>query len=82
MTFVDKNLEAEEVGAETLTDQSKWEHRHIINVVWSRRVGHVVDTMLIGDTSADNCEHYFIDSTLIEMIRASPHNSRAMKSQV
>ena len=79
MAFVDKNPEADEVDAEILEDESLWEHRRIINIVWSRRVGHVVDTVLIGDETGDNNEQYFIDQTLIEMIRASPHNTCRMK---
>ena len=80
MVFVDKNPEADEADAEILEDESQWEHRRIINIVWSRRKGYVADTMLIGDTSEDTCERYYIDNTLIEMIRASPHNTRRMKS--
>ena len=82
MVFVDKNPEADEADAEILEDASLWEHRRVINIVWSRRLGYVADTMLIGDTSDDNCERYIIDTTLIEMIRASPHNTRRMKSML
>ena len=82
MAFVDKNPEADEADAEILEDASLWEHRRVINIVWSRRLGYVADTMLIGDTSDDNCERYIIDTTLIEMIRASPHNTRRMKSML
>ena len=81
MAFVDKNPEEDDVDAVPLADESKWEHRRIQNVVWSRRVGHVVGTTIVGDESGDT-EPYYIDETLIQMIRASPYNSRQMKSKV
>ena len=66
-----------------LADPSKWEHRKIQNVVWARRQGHVVDTVIIDhDDDGETTEDYVIDETLMQMIRASPHNTRQIKSKV
>ena len=81
MAFVDKNPEEDSENAPPLADESKWEHRRIVNVVWARRVGHVVGTCIIGDDSGDT-ENYFIDVTMLQMIRASPYNSRQIKSKL
>ena len=82
MCFVDKNPEEPSGGAEPLEDTSKWEHRIIQNVVWSRHTGHVVDTVLINGSDGDDSETYFIDEVLLQMIRDSPHNQRRIKSKI
>lgn len=82
MCFVDKNPEEPSGGAEPLEDTSKWEHRIIQNVVWSRRTGHVVDTVLINGSDGDDSKTYFIDEVLLQMIRDSPHNQRQIKRKI
>ena len=81
MCFVDKNPEEVDPDVPPLADPSKWEHRQIINVVWARYSGHVVDTVIIGDDSGDH-ETYIIDEVLLQMIRASPNNTRQIKSVI
>ena len=81
MSFVNRNPESDDPDAPPLPDQSKWEHRRIQNVVWSRRIGWVVDTVIIGDDSGDS-QTYFIDALLHRMIRDSPANSRQIKSKI
>jgi len=81
MAFVDKNPEEDDPDAEPLPDPTKWEHRRIQNVVWGRRAGWVVDTVIIGDDSGDT-ETYYIDSFLLRMIRDSTANSRRIKSKI
>ena len=82
MCFVDKNPEEDDPDAPPLADPSKWEHRQIQNVVWSRRQGHVVETVIIDDDDDDESESYVIDEILMQMIRGSPHNTRQIKSKV
>ena len=79
MAFVDKNPEADDEDA--LEDQTKWEHRHIQNVVWGRRVGWTVESVIIGDDSGA-VETYVIDKLLLRMIRESPNNTRQIKSKI
>ena len=81
MCFVDKNPEEPDPNVPPLADPSKWEHRQIINVVWARYSGHVVDTVIIDDDSGDR-ETYVIDEVLMQMIRASPNNTRQIKSVI
>lgn len=81
MTFLDKNPEDDEDG--DLEDETLWEHRHIQNVVWSRRIGWVVESVIIGAEGEDKCvETYNINEELLKMIRESPNNSRKIKSKI
>ena len=57
----------------------------IQNVVWARRKGHVVETVIIPtgddeDPDQGTVETYEINTGLLDMIRASPHNNRQMQS--
>ena len=81
MTFVDKNPDADDEDAPPLEDQSKWEHHHIQNIVWGRRVGWTVESVIIGDDSGV-VETYVIDKLLLRMIRESPNNTRQIKSKI
>ena len=81
MTFVDKNPEADDEDAPPLQDESKWEHRRIQNVVWGRRCGWTVKSVIIDDDSGD-IETYVIDALLLQMIRDSPSNSRQIRSKI
>ena len=82
MSLVDKNpSEEDDTDVPPLADPTKWEHRRIQNVVWGRRVGWVVDTVIIGDDSGDT-ETYYIDEFLLRMIRDSTANSRRIKSKI
>ncbi len=80
--FVDKNPEDPDADAGPLEDPSKWEHRQIINIEWSRYLGHVVDTVIIDHDQDEGSEPYTIDECMLEMIRASPHNTRQIKSKI
>ena len=82
MCFVDKNPEDPSADAEPLEDPSKWEHRQIQNISWSRYLTHVVDTVIIDHDDDEPVEPYTIDECMMEMIRASPHNTRQIKSKV
>ena len=83
MCFLDKDPEDD--GGDT-SDESVWEHRVIQNVVWGRRLGHVVDTVIIStnDDPPDQvtAQTYQINAALLSMIRDSPHNTRRIKSQI
>ena len=81
MTFVDKNPDADDEDAPPLEDETKWEHRLVQNIVWGRRVGWTVESVIIDDTSGV-VETYVIDNLLLRMIRDSPHNTRQIKSLV
>ena len=81
MTFVDKNPDADDEDVPPLEDETKWEHRRIQNIVWARRLGWTVESVIIGDTSGV-VETYVIDTLLLRMIRESPHNTRQIKSLV
>ena len=82
MNFVDRNPN----GAPDdppLEDESQWEHRVVTNVRWWRRHGYAVASSIRGATVADQShEMYFINESLLEMIRLSPYNTKAMASQV
>ena len=78
MAFVDKNPEADDEDAPPLEDQTKWEHRHIQNVVC---VDWTVESVIIGDDSGA-VETYVIDKLLLRMIRESPNNTRQIKSKI
>ena len=80
MCFVDKNPDGD-AEDEPLEDESLWEHRVIRNIVWSRNRGWVVDIALYGEPETQSFETYEINISLIEMIRASPHNTRTMISE-
>ena len=56
MCFVDKNPEDPDADAGPLEDPSKWEHRQIINIEWSRYLGHVVDTVIIDHDQDEGSE--------------------------
>ena len=73
--FVDKNPCGAESDDEA-SDEGEWEHRVIKNIVWWRRNGYAVETCL-KDSPVDSqsIERYIINDTLIDMIRASPHNT-------
>ena len=81
MTFVDKNPDADDEDAPPLEGQIKWEHRHIQNIVWGRRVGWTVESIIIGDDSGV-VETCVIDNLLLHMMCESPHNARRIKSLV
>ena len=81
MKFVDKNPEGD-AEDDDLTDESCWEHRVIKNIVWWRLHGYSVETHLYGDPESQSIEKYLINSTLHNMIRDSPHNTRPICSQV
>ena len=82
MCFVDKNPEEPDPDVPPLADPSRWEHRQIVNVVWARRLGHVVDSQIINDDGRGESETYVIDEVLLKMIRDSPHNTRKIKSKI
>ena len=81
MTFVDKNPDVDDEDAPPLEGETKWEHHLIQNIVWARRLGWTVESVIIGDTSGV-VETYVIDTLLLRMIRESPHNTRQIKSLV
>ena len=64
-----------------MEDESQWEHRVVRNIVWSRNRGWVIDSALYGEPETQSFETYEINVSLIEMIRASPHNTRTMTSR-
>ena len=83
MCFLDKNPEDDPTV--DLDDESNWEHRMIQNVVWARRKGYVVETVIIPtgddeDPDQGTVETYEINTGLLDMIRASPNNTRQMQS--
>ena len=86
MCFLDKNPEDEDEDDFDVDDEANWEHRVIQNVVWSRRKGYVVETVIMPTDSeeADQAtkETYKININLLKMIRLSPHNTRRIKSQM
>ena len=80
MNFVDKNPFG---GPDdpVLEDEEEWEHRVITNVVWYRHKGFSVLTSMRGPPSPDQeHEKYFINESLLQMIRDSPHNTKVMAS--
>ena len=80
MKFLDKNPEGD-AEDDDLSDD-RWEHRVIKNIVWWKRKGYSVETHLYGDPETQSIDTYLINSTLHDMIRDSPHNTRPMSSQV
>ena len=80
MCFVDKNPDGD-AEDEPLEDESQWEHRVVRNIVWSRNRGWVIDSALYGEPETQSFETYEINVSLIEMMRASPHNTRTMTSR-
>ena len=80
MKFLDKNPEGD-AEDDDLSDD-RWEHRVIKNIVWWKRQGYSVETHLYGDPETQSIDTYLINSTLHDMIRDSPHNTRPMSSQV
>ena len=82
MHFVDNNPEGT-VDSDPLPDENDWEHRVITNIVWWRNNGWSVLTKLRGATVEDqSIERYLITEVLHNMIRASPHNTHVMASQL
>ena len=77
MCFVDKNPDGD-AEDEPLDDEDLWEHRVVRNIVWSRQRGWVIDSALYGEPDEQSLETYQINSSLIEMIRVSPHNIHTM----
>ena len=80
MCFVDKNPEEDNASADPLEDENEWEHRVIKDVVWWKKKGYAVETLLWGDVVDQSVERYQINEVLLQMIRNSPHNSRVMYS--
>ena len=82
MHFVDKNPEGL-AGDDPLEDESEWEYRVIVNVVWWRSHGHAVLTKLVNVTTDDQViEKYLINDSLHTMIRGSTHNVKRMASEI
>ena len=82
MHFVDKNPEGL-AGDDPLEDESEWEYRVIVNVVWWRSHGHAVLTKLVNVTTDDQViEKYLINDSLHTMIRDSTHNVKRMASEI
>ena len=80
MNFVDKNPLGGPADP-VLEDEEEWEHRVITNVVWYRHKGFSVLTSMRGPPSPDQeHEKYFINESLLQMIRDSPHNTKVMAS--
>ena len=81
MYFVDKNPYGD--NDVPLEDETEWEHRYVTNVTWFRRTGYALTTAIRGATMDDQShETYFINESLLEMIRDSPHNTKLMASQL
>ena len=83
MSLLNKNPEGDEEDSD-LSDEEEWEHRVVQNVVWARRIGFVVETVLIDSDDPSNKypQTYEINENLLIMIRSSPNNSRKIKSQM
>ena len=81
MCFLDKNPEGD-AGCDPLADEQAWEHRIILNIVWWRNEGFSVQTALYGEPETQSLEKYLINSSLLQMIRDSPHNERPMFTQI
>ena len=79
--FVDKNPEDIRAEAKPL-QESEWEHRVIKDIVWSRGYGWYTETCLKDRISNQSIEFYHINKKLHDMIRNSPHNTRAMESRI
>ena len=76
MCLVDKSPEGDD-----LSDEDEWEHRTIRDIKWWRSKGYTVETVLRDSPDDPEVQRYFINTTLHQMIRDSPHNTRPMASQ-
>ena len=85
MHFLDKNPTDVTGSAPPLADESKWQHRTIIKVVYQgvRCGGHCAESVLHNHPDGlRETVPYIINEDLYAMIRASPHNThRRLLSQ-